>query len=710
MQGITGLDFETYSAVDLPTYGMDRYMDDKSFTPLLASCYMEDNSGVHFKTRFDFVKDFDAAKTGLFDLINGRTICGQNVAFEERTLEWLYPGSFTPEEFIDSAVVARVAGAGSSLEHAARQLLDSSKMEEGRNLIKLFSCAGPYQEANDSPLFDPLVVAHNPKEWQTYQDYCDVDAELSFRLVKNWSFLLGDNEQEYDVLTRKMNQVGWRVDLDKVHEMQRRFEENKVQAVEEFYADVTPNVDVDKRLNFNSFPQMKEFCAARGVKARSFDSDHVDSLLDRITDRLRTNTKLTPEQVSNLHDVREFLRTKQVLGGSSLSKLQKIIDLTGNDGQLRNSYMHVGAGATLRTTGRGVQMQNLKRLTEPADMSELDDATVEWSNDELAVNLRQVFTARHPDGVLIVGDFSSVESRGLGYIAGAEWKMEAYHQGKDLYKVLAQEMFSVSYDAVTKPQRQTGKVGELSCGYGAGPGAVKDFAAKMGVEFTEGEAAQLVSDWRATNPEVVRLWDLLDKTLREVVEGGNRNYHQLLGNDLVVCFEEISTPSSLRLLNPHAKSIRMTLRHNSRPQGELLLSRVFHGCYVRGRDIGYYKPAKNKGGDPWINCYKHPKTGQVVFYKLYGGKLSGILTQSLCRELFFYSLRELQKVIDRYSNVKIVGQFHDEIVVDWQPGYAIAPSIGLDLLEQEMSKCMSTTVLPGFPLAADIKSAYRYIK
>jgi hypothetical protein len=62
-------------------------------------------------------------------------------------------------------------------------------------------------------------------------------------------------------------------------------------------------------------------------------------------------------------------------------------------------------------------------------MSELDDATVEWSNDELAVNLRQVFTARHPDGVLIVGDFSSVESRGLGYIAGAEWKMEAYHQG-----------------------------------------------------------------------------------------------------------------------------------------------------------------------------------------------------------------------------------------------------------------------------------------
>lgn len=708
MQGMIGLDFETYGAVDLPTHGLDRYVDDKSFTPLLANTYAEDNDGNPYTGGFDFVRDFEKAKTHLLSLLKGRRIIGHNVGFEEAVLDWLYPGEFKPEDFIDSAVVARVAGAGSSLEHASRQLLDNHKMEEGRALIKLFSCAGPYQEANDSPLFDPLVVQHNVKEWATYQEYCGVDAELSFRIVKNWGFLLGDNELAYDVLTRKMNQVGWRVDLDSVHEMQRRFELNKLDAVEEFYEDVTPGVDVDKRLNFNSFPQMKEFCAARGVKARSFDADHVASLLARVQDRLSTNAKLTPEQVANLQDVCRFLETKQILGGSSLTKLVKIIDLVGNDGRLRNSYMHVGAGSTLRTSGRGVQMQNLKRLTEPADMTELEEASIEWSNDEMAVNLRQVFTASDPNGELIVGDFSSVESRGLGYIAGAEWKMQAYRKGQDLYKVLAQEMFSVSYDAVTKPQRQTGKVGELSCGYGAGPGAVKDFAAKMGVEFTEGEAAQLVNDWRATNPEVVHLWDLLDKTLRQVMEGGVRNYHQLLGNNLVFCIEEIATPGSLRLLNPHAKSVKMTLRNND-SDGVVLLTRVFHGCYIRGRDIGYYKPAKNKGGDPWINCYKHPKTGQVVFYKLYGGKLSGILTQSLCRELFFTSLLQLQRVVEPLDNANIVGQFHDEIVVDWRP-MGSGTSYPLDKLKAEMDAAMSTTVLPGFPLAADIKSAYRYIK
>ena len=54
---------------------------------------------------------------------------------------------------------------------------------------------------------------------------------------------------------------------------------------------------------------------------------------------------------------------------------------------------------------------------------------------------------------------------------------------------------------MTKEQRQTGKVGELSCGYGAGGGAVKDFAAKMGVEMVEAEANKLVIDWRDSEPE-----------------------------------------------------------------------------------------------------------------------------------------------------------------------------------------------------------------
>src|SRR5690606_11992918 len=152
---------------------------------------------------------------------------------------------------------------------------------------------------------------------------------------------------------------------------------------------------------------------------------------------------------------------------------------------LRGQYLHVGAGQTFRTSGRGVQMQNLKRIGgKPRPIN--PNRVLVWGNDALSSNIRQVFTASEPLGKLIIGDLSSIESRGLAYLAGAEWKLDAYAQGKDMYKVQAVSMGLASgYDNVTPAQRQTGKVGELSCGYGAGPGAVRSFAEKMGTELTD---------------------------------------------------------------------------------------------------------------------------------------------------------------------------------------------------------------------------------
>ena len=124
-------------------------------------------------------------------------------------------------------------------------------------------------------------------------------------------------------------------------------------------------------------------------------------------------------------------------------------------------------------------------------MELLDDPANEIDNGTLAENLRQVFWSEDPQGALIVGDFSSVESRGLAWVAGADWKTEAYRAGKDLYKVQAASIFHKPYEAITKDERQTGKVGELSCGYGAGAGSVLRFAAKMGIEMTDTESGGL---------------------------------------------------------------------------------------------------------------------------------------------------------------------------------------------------------------------------
>lgn len=696
---ILGLDFETYGAVNLPKHGLDRYVNDPSFRPLIAAVH---GNYIPTKVVFDFIQDPDCIPEFLEEVSGADLIVAHNAGFEQAVLRHM--GLNLPaKRFIDSAVVARAAGAGSRLEAAAPQLLNTPKMEEGRNLIKLFSIPGKLQEANGSDEFDPDIIKLHPQEWEQFQDYCQVDARLGYQIEADWGHMVSGAEHVNWSITQDMNNTGWHVDLKLVHEMKERYIRNTEQALAEFRRVYDP----EGKLNFNSYPQLKSWCHDRGVKTKSFDEKHVLKYIKLIQDRLAKGG-LTPDKGDDLRAVLDLLYTKRELGGSSLRKLDTIIAMTGHDGRLRNQYLHIGAGQTWRTSGRGVQMQNLKRLSVVADVDAMvDDDDDSWSNTELATQLRQVFSAEHPDGELIVGDFSSIESRGLAYEAGEKWKVDSYHRNLDMYKVLAAKIDGVPYEEVTKDRRQFGKVGELSCGYGAGGGAVQAFAENMGTILTEGQAKQLVNDWRDTNPMVLKLWDLLDFHLKEVVEKGRDSSQVGIGYGMVVMFKQDTTPVSLHKQHPGAQSVSMHLFDRT---GGRVMRRILHGCYMRNNNVGYYKPSPNKTGDLWKNHYIHPKTGEVIFYTVYGGKLAGLLTQSWCRELFFHSLRMLENVMRGVTNVKIVGQFHDEIVLEWWPDKGPS-SWTLDRAMNELGWAMSHRgAFSDFPLAADIKHDHRYTK
>ena len=702
MSGMIGLDFETYGAVDLPTHGLARYVGDKSFMPLIGS--VTDPNENWYRTRFDFVANPKAAARDLRDLIGTRYIVAHNAPFEHAVLDWLgldYPVN----RFIDSAVVALAAGAGPRLEAAAPQLLNHAKMEEGKHLIKIFSVPGKYQEESGNRMFDERVISDHVAEWVQFGEYCDLDSELGLRIVDEWLYTLTPQERDYMAVTHKMNRTGWPVDIPLVEEMQRRYLENIQVAEAEFRARHDAH-----DLNLNSLPQLTKWCADRGIRSSSFDKKKVESLLRRIQKKALTMSTEDPK-FQDYCDVIDLLKTKQIIGGSSLKKLQVILDTSVADGwrpgghRLMGQYQHCGAGQTLRTTGRSVQMQNLKRLGEEvADMSELEDEDSEWDNDMLAANLRQCFVAREKGGRLIVGDFSSVESRGLAWLAGAKWKLDAYRAGLDMYKVLATKIFGGQYDDVTKPQRQTGKVGELACGYGAGPGAVKDFAAGMGVELEEAEAGKLVSDWRAANPEIETFWYTLNDMLHRVVSMPSVVETYQLPDGFVLSLSTTDSPASLQALHKGARTLEVFVRDG---RNNIVMKRYFHGIYLKGRDVLYHKPSERKTGDLWRKGYTNPKTKQWQDYKLYGGKLAGILTQSFCRELFMQSLLEVYKFCRATGGqVQLVGQFHDEIVLDWMPG-----ANSLRATKAELERLMSD---PGqaasFPLAADIKDDYRYTK
>lgn len=708
-----GLDFETWSDVNLVERGLANYVASPNFHVLLAS--VDGPDGIQ---TFDFVYNTNAKDQflGYLNVHVGRdleTVIAHNAPFERAVLNWLKPG-FDYRRVRDSAVEARALGAEGKLMLASRQLTDSDKLEEGPELVMLFCVPNAYYPNGPTP---ELIKANGHEEkWTKFIKYCEMDATGSKEIdrvfaetFKDFAPDLQQREQELEWPTYEMNLAGWHVDRALVEKMKQRGWVNGVIAQKLFVN------DIGEHINFKSFAQLKKFCADRGVKYKSLDKYHLPIELEKVKIRIEKLDKIIgdenfPEmekQRQMLREVQLLFETKAELGGSTLSKLPVILNLTGDDDILRDQYVHIGAGQTFRTTGRGVQMQNLKKLDgNIRDMDTLFDLSVEWSNGDMAGQLRQVFTSRHDEGHIVVGDFSAVESRGLAYIAGEEWKLNAYREGKDVYKVLVTKYLGVAYEDVTAELRPRGKYSELSCGYQASGKAVQEFMFRLGFDTTIEDALQNVSDWRMANPAIVDFWHALDICLKKAVRrAGVQEF--TAGYGLTIRISPFYV-DSIQKQHPGAVSLMIQV---ILPDGTAYVNRIIHGCYMvqteQGSKLLYYKPVERLRADGrlWTDEYKHPKTKKMTKYSVYGGKLAGIIVQSLCREMFFDSLAQLRIMLSDVPNAQIVGQFHDEIAVDWQPG-----PVSKEEVERRMEVAMSTTVLDDFPLTADIKSAYRYIK
>ena len=734
---IIALDLETKSSVDLRKHGLDRYVNSPDFEITVAA-YTQSSGGGTIKdataTAFDIltngreffrnqlqelldeVRTDDEPSTRYRTRVPHSTILAHNSQFEKAALT-AAGFDISGITFIDTAVIARIVGVHSSLDSASRQITGiRTKMPEGVDLIKRF--AVPREDGTF--LIDHLedFTQEDYDLWDVFVQYCERDAEVCGDIFEKHWRSLSAVEISYMLATDKMNEVGWFVDVDLVERMKQVYERNLEELEREFRALHLGN---DEVLNLNSVIQLRAWCKRRRVNISSFDSEHVEKYLRQVNERLDklVQGKLPrryESEIVDLYQVEALLRLKQELGGSSLKKLQTILDTVGPDGRLRYQYVHGGAAQSLRTSGRSVQMQNLKRLPKtPLSEESIADLGTHSGidNETLAQNLRQVFKAKAKKGVLFVGDFSSVESRALAWVAGADWKVKAFGEGHDMYKVMASKIFKIEYDDVVPAQRQIGKVGELACGYGAGAATVNKFAEKMGVPLDSDVTTQLVADWRDLNPEVTSLWERLDATLREELarskSGRIFTPRVPLSHGYSVAFTALETDSNIRAIVPAACDIAMVVYDN---QNAVFFQRVFRGVYERNGDICYMKPSALKSGPLWQTHWT--KNGQRGPHKLYGGKLTGILVQSLCREIFFNSLVDLQSYMQHLPYAKIVGQFHDEIVVELDATEAemlgMTAAEAITTVKHKMRLAMTSSSLPGFPLDSEIKSAHRYLK
>lgn len=72
--------------------------------------------------------------------------------------------------------------------------------------------------------------------------------------------------------------------------------------------------------------------------------------------------------------------------------------------------------------------------------------------DVLSELIRTAFVAR-PGCRFIVSDFSAIEARVMGYLAGEGWVMEEFRGAGKIYEQTASKMFHIPIEEITKEAR-----------------------------------------------------------------------------------------------------------------------------------------------------------------------------------------------------------------------------------------------------------------
>tara|TARA_R110000868_G_scaffold32653_3_gene118965 strand:- start:6144 stop:7967 length:1824 start_codon:yes stop_codon:yes gene_type:complete len=125
-----------------------------------------------------------------------------------------------------------------------------------------------------------------------------------------------------------------------------------------------------------------------------------------------------------------------------------------------------------------------------------------------------------PEGMTIIeSDSAQIEARVLAWLAEQDDLVEAFAEGKDVYKKMAAKIYSVAETEVTKEQRFVGKTTILGAGYGMGGPKFQAALMTQGMEVTQEEAKRIITIYRDENEQITNLWKRAGYMLRALANG-----------------------------------------------------------------------------------------------------------------------------------------------------------------------------------------------
>ena len=521
------------------------------------------------------------------------------------------------------------------------QLGDAAKSKEGRQLIQLFCKPRP----KTSKIRRATRETH-PAEWQKFLDYAGQDIVALRALHKKlptWNCTAA--EREAWMLNQEINDRGFLIDQDLAVAAIATCERAKA-ALQARTEDITgTDLSVQQRAALQAL--LREY----GVSL----PDMTASTLER---RLEDPDLPAP--------VRELIGIRLEMCQTSNAKWPKLLASVSSDGRLRGTSQFCGASRTGRDSGRIFQPLNLPRPPKYlegdeqfVDAIKLGVADLVYDNpmEVTSAALRGALVAP-PGKKLVVADLNAIEGRVAAWVAGEQWKLDAYARGDDLYVLAYAASFHKPATDVTKAERQIGKVEELALGFGGAAGAFGTMAAMYGVELPDDEVRAVVKAWRAANPKIVQFWWDLERAVKNITSTVNGTV------DL----------------------------------GPLRIQK--QGAWLRiilpsGRSLSYAQPRIEDDQFTYMGLNQYTRKWERI--SSYGGKLFENVVQAIARDVLVAAMKRCAA-----NGFDIVLTVYDEIIAEAVMGRTV----------DEMISLMTTVPhwAPGLPLAAGGFETQRYYK
>lgn len=608
-------DFETYSKVDIATCGSYRYIDDDSFEPLLLAVAFDDEEPfmVDLACREDVPECVWAA---IFDPEIIKT--AWNAQFERTIFGKMAGETLSPDSWKCTMVWSASLSLPLALKTAAQVLKTGEQKDSaGEALIRYFSIPCKPTKANGGRTRN--LPEHNPESWRKFKEYCLQDVRTERDIRKRLEcFPLIDHEWDYYHLDQRVNDRGVKIDLPLVEQaitcdlMQSEIMTKKA-------------YELTGLENPNSVSQLKSWLEERGIPIESLGKKDVAALIEEL-DKHSTDAEAL-----------EMMKLRLQMAKSSVKKYQAAQRYVCRDGRAHGLFQFSGANRTQRWAGRGIQLQNLPQnhietLEEARELIRMgcfDMVESIYGNtpDILSQLIRTMLIPK--DGCeFVIADFSAIEARVLAWLAGEDWVLQAFRDGKDLYCATASQMFGVPVvkHGVNGDLRQKGKIATLACGYSGATGALISMGA-LSMGLKEDELPEIIDSWRAANPHIVQFWWDVEKAAVETVKDHQERQVRMIRFQFYA--------NTLWLVLPS------------------------------GRKLAYIKPKlqPNRFGRMAITYEGLGQNNKWCRGETYSGKLVENITQATARDLLAEAMWRLEQ-----AKFDIVAHVHDEVILEVPKG------------------------------------------